>query len=798
MKQMNTQKYFKPRLSILCVLSLFFSGFAWSQSAGDIVFTGYSADGSPDQIAFMATTSIAAGTEIRFTDRGWTSGGALRTGGSEGEILYTVAAGGLSAGDQVALNVRNPPSVASGGGSVSNVSGDVSLNSLGDQILAFAGSANTPTTFYCAMQMDGTSWDADATSDGTSALPTGLTSGTTGFFFSSEVDNVIYDCSVTSGSSAAIQAAVFNEANWSTDNSNPFSLPCTPVVNTWSGSWSDGSAPGAGDNVVIASSTSVGSALTCANLTINSGITLNNGANDITISGDLTNNGNGISSTGTITFNKSGTASISGNNISHENVVSVASGTTLSTGGLLTLTASSASSFGQLDGDGSVTGDVNVQAFIDPSTARYFLLGSSVTDANLDDFNEGNIMVSASGATGTVWQWNAGTADWEAPGAVSSTVAINGQGYAIYAGTNANGTFIRGAAGTIELTGAVPTADVNKGLAYNNGQASGVSFVGGTGEASTEGWNLVANPFPAIYDWDVQAIPADMSSAIYRSNGTNYSSYVQGAGGGSRYIAPLQGFFVQLTENTPGTLTFDLDNRASAQSATLTKTTSYTIDGVDLHIYNQGSTVHDELFVGFDSQATAAFDLSLDARKLLNSDGVPNVYIQFAGEDDAYSVYRLSESDNLTSFPVLIEHTVDGDDLHFSLDKSQLQLYSTVEIEDLKTGNVHDLGLSDYHFTHDASFQTDRFRLHFIGKQSVGLEEISIDNKWFVYRSDNGAVVNTGHLGKTQIEVYSLTGALLQVVDSETDINQINLDTRGVYLIKLAQGNNNSTKKLIY
>ncbi|MGB0177440.1 MAG: hypothetical protein ACPF9D_09750, partial [Owenweeksia sp.] len=97
---------------------------------------------------------------------------------------------------------------------------------------------------------------------------------------------------------------------------------------------------------------------------------------------------------------------------------------------------------------------------------------------------------------------------------------------------------------------------------------SGVSFVGGSGVSATEGWNLVANPYAAIYDWENQTIPADMSSAIYRFDGTNYSAYTKGAGTASRYIAPFQAFFVQLTANNPGNLTFDRNNRAPTQSAT--------------------------------------------------------------------------------------------------------------------------------------------------------------------------------------------------------------------------------------
>ncbi|MCE7993659.1 MAG: hypothetical protein HEP71_16865, partial [Roseivirga sp.] len=200
-------------------------------SPGDIVFTGYNSRGT-DYFSFMATTDIPEDTEIRFTDRGWTSSGTFRTGdGAEGEILYTVAAGGLSAGDQVVIDVATP-SVASGTGSVAAVSSAISFSTVGDQVLAFSGTAGTPTTFLAGLQMNNGAWEADATANTSSSLPTGLTSGTTGFVISPEVDGAVYNCTVISGTAAVLKAAVFDQNNWITDNADPITLPCGPSTPT--------------------------------------------------------------------------------------------------------------------------------------------------------------------------------------------------------------------------------------------------------------------------------------------------------------------------------------------------------------------------------------------------------------------------------------------------------------------------------------------------------------------------------------------------------------------------------------
>lgn len=565
----------------------------------------------------------------------------------------------------------------------------------------------------------------------------------------------------------------------------------------WNGStWSDG-VPTSSINAIIASSTSPG-AVSCRNLTINKDITLNLGANDINISGNVSNYGNGIAGTGTINFNKTGTALLFENTISYGSVVNIASGTTLSTNSLLTLTAASASSYGQLIGDGTVSGNVKVQAYlagIDGNTARYFHLGSPCTNASLSDFNEGNIMIANSGSTGSVWEWDADNAQWSAPSSLNN-VATNGRGYAIYAGTTTNGTFIRGTAGTIELNGSVATTDVNRALTYNNGQATAVTFVGGSAESDTEGWNLVANPFPAIYDWDSQTLPTDMGSAIYRYNGSSYSSYTKGVGSGSRYIPPFQGFFIQLTANTPSNLTFAENNRVTGQTAILGKVNSYSIDGVDLFVESINTTVKDQLFVGYDVNSSSGFDLEYDAHKLLNESKLPNVFTRF--NTDTYSICRVHPNDGIQSFPIFLSFKNHGESLLFKADLNRLQSYTTVLLEDLKTNTLHDLSLSDYTFSQDTTFKTDRFILHFTGPKNVGLLTPQQNNSWFAYAAENGVTINKGDLKNVEIRIFNISGQLIFKSTATNLLTTIPLEEKGVYTLELSSSKSTNFKKFIH
>ncbi len=190
-----------------------------SISAGDIAIIGFDSD-DPDTITFVALTDIPAGEVIRFTDSGWTSGGAFRA--NEGGIKWTAPAEGISAGTVVSQ--ASP--FTSGNWLVDNSgvgSGGFLLSTSGDQILAFQGAATSPT-FIHAVNGDATAptngWQTTASDANTSALPSGLVEGTTavGLFQSAtERNDAHYDCTKgTSGTKAELLALINNRDNWLT------------------------------------------------------------------------------------------------------------------------------------------------------------------------------------------------------------------------------------------------------------------------------------------------------------------------------------------------------------------------------------------------------------------------------------------------------------------------------------------------------------------------------------------------------------------------------------------------------
>nr|WP_293165585.1 Ig-like domain-containing protein [Okeania sp. SIO2C9] len=191
---------------------------------GDIAFVQYNADGT-DNFKFVALVDLPASEEIKFTDKGWQGDNSGFSTG-EGIITWTAPAGGISAGTVVEID--NTPFASVG---TASESGSLNFAATGDQIIAYQGT----NTAIAALNNEGAAtWQADATSSNTSALPQGLTNGTNAVAFS-EVDNAIYT-GITTGDQATLLAALNNKDNWSGSDSTNQTFTATFTINDGSDS----------------------------------------------------------------------------------------------------------------------------------------------------------------------------------------------------------------------------------------------------------------------------------------------------------------------------------------------------------------------------------------------------------------------------------------------------------------------------------------------------------------------------------------------------------------------------------
>ncbi|HHI94899.1 MAG TPA: hypothetical protein ENK04_15585 [Gammaproteobacteria bacterium] len=238
---------------------------AYALNPGDIAILGVRADdidgtagnGNDDAFAWVPLVNLAPGAEIFFTDAGWTAANTFRA--QEGAIKYTAPAGGLAAGTVMLLELTRDGSGAyiftpSGGGGTYSNANDAFVGTTGfltatsgDQVFIFEGSTAAPV-FIWGWKNE-SPFDADATSNDTSALPPGLTAGVNALAVDNgaSTDNNRY-VGTSSGTALALAAAIADPANWET-NAGSSTSPDNAV---WANHAEDVNAFGTTQNTTMA------------------------------------------------------------------------------------------------------------------------------------------------------------------------------------------------------------------------------------------------------------------------------------------------------------------------------------------------------------------------------------------------------------------------------------------------------------------------------------------------------------------------------------------------------------------
>lgn len=229
--------------------------------AGDIAILQVNTS-TPDRLAFITYVELNPETVINFTDNGFTSATAVRTG--EGFLTYT-APTTIPAGTVISWN--NGMTIAGTGWNSNNPS-NFALGG-GDQIFAYQGTWGTDQTLICGTSLS--QWITTGSgSSSTSYLPSALSNNINAFAFSNTVDNAYYS-GITSGTKNVISSLITHHLNWTSSSSNQ-------GAQTWSFSFGN--------------STNINGPATLLNLTISGSESLTLGSSGaLTVNGSFANSG---------------------------------------------------------------------------------------------------------------------------------------------------------------------------------------------------------------------------------------------------------------------------------------------------------------------------------------------------------------------------------------------------------------------------------------------------------------------------------------------------------------------------
>jgi len=250
-----------------------------------------------------------------------------------------------------------------------------------------------------------------------------------------------------------------------------------------------------------------------------------------------------------------------------------------------------------------------------PPVASVFI-GSSIAEAqanlNLSNFN-GDLLsyseASAAADKDAGWQYFDG---YNSTTAFSSLTSANA--YNIYLTANDKLTF------TGSLNYAAHSFD---NLSY-----------------TSQGWNLIGNPYPCNYDLngiaELTGADDDVDNSVYFNRDGRYVVYNLATGGETGYtdiVPPLQGFFVHVTA-TGKSLTLPLDSKTVNTTPVRSKKTAcgQTNPIKKMKLVLSNSTVSDESIICILDNATSSFDSDYDAYKLFGiNNQSPLIYSETKG-----------------------------------------------------------------------------------------------------------------------------------------------------------------------
>jgi hypothetical protein len=633
---------------------------------------------------------------------------------------------------------------------------------------------------------------------------------------------------LTSGSKTV--TVNYTNANGCTASSATSSA--TTVVNctlTWTGTtstawnlssnWSPNRIPTSSDTVVIASGVTnlatISTAASCNGITINSSATLNiiaGGA--LSVNGNLVNNGTLSDVGGTTTFGGSSSQTLSGTGtttlynltINNSNGVTLSSATKVN--GILTLTAGTFATGGNLSqnlytgaiagtGAGSTTG--NIRFFKTIWGDRYHYLSSPITGRTAADWND-NVTIKF-GAYANLYSYNEALNDtnqkvgWTAFTTTATTLQ-DVTGYALFFPLFIYNTML-------DVSG-----PYTHSATFTSPTLTNTPCTFPVAKPSSDGWNLVGNPYPSTLDWTIAAgwtKPASLNNAIYMYDNrkNRYVSYVSGVGsnGGTQYIGSMQGFFVKMgTANVSGTLSVNNNARITSTLIDVWRTES---PANVLRITAAIDSITDETVIRFVDNATEIFDGQLDAYKLYNSGNTPS--LSSISASDNYSINSLPSGLTQKTIPLHLIAALDGA-YSFTADLSAFSSTASVILEDRLLGITQDLSLNPtYTATLSKGDYQGRFFIHYNQKQSAvtgnasptaGAGDIEISayqqNVFILFPNQNDGNANITVFDAVGKKVYSMENTSINT--GRIDFNLPTAD--GIYIVNVQTAAANKAQQI--
>ncbi|UQD57336.1 GEVED domain-containing protein [Flavobacterium sp. K5-23] len=316
-----------------------------------------------------------------------------------------------------------------------------------------------------------------------------------------------------------------------------------------------------------------------------------------------------------------------------------------------------------------------------------------------------------------------------------------------------------------------------------------------------EGFNLIGNPYPSSIDWSASS-GWTRSNLVDNAGGkdmwiwnptlNNYGVYnsttLIGTNAISRFIAPMQGYFVKAA--TSGNLVVNNNTRVHTGAGNWFKTKNTQTGLIRVKVLSEANQNGDEALLQFgynknEPGATKLFSHVLTA---------PSLYLATASE--YYSVRYFTNTEENKAIPVSFKS---GNDGYFSLIfEFDVKDFETVLLEDRLLETLITLeSAKAYKFSASKKEDPNRFVVHFNELEAKNIDKIPA----IVYSKENQLIVDLSVVNvDTEISCYDVSGRLLLKSRLEGQkVHKLDINaTNQMLLIQLKNENGEVRTKVLF
>jgi len=309
---------------------------------------------------------------------------------------------------------------------------------------------------------------------------------------------------------------------------------------------------------------------------------------------------------------------------------------------------------------------------------------------------------------------------------------------------------------------------------------------------AADGYYCLANPFPCAVDLSL-CTSSNLIGDFHDFQIYTGLDYETTDGLGSTIIGPSQGFFVQVANSSTGSFTFPTSAKTSDIQSLYKSSDS---ELIKFRLADPIGKTNSPLLIRINDEATFDFDDSYDVINMVGASTCGEITVNYAENFDL-SVLGIPSVDN--------EYSVD---LNFKKGESNEYSFrlASSDISNLEVSIVDNLSGHSFIFTEDNAnydFTADenmesRFTLTF--KSATGISNPTDIDMLRIWSFDDKVYVSQDAPMNGDINIYDVSGKLVYTsIIQKSSLQKIDIGslTQGVYMVKIYQGNQSYSQKII-